>query len=107
MENLIGKTIQANYFRGAEAVGGHITFDATGFVFRSHSLNIQTGETRINYDEIVSISKRNTLGLVPNGLSVFTRSGFEHKFVVYHRSSIMDFLNSRIIAAGPTPPPLP
>lgn len=64
--------------------------------FRSHSLNIQTGETRILYADIVRISKRNTLGIVPNGISVFDRNGFEHKFVINRREQVIQFLQSKL-----------
>ena len=93
MKNYIGQSILANYFRGAEAVGGKIHFDEYGMTFRSHAFNFQTGDTRIDYRDIASVGTRNTLGLVPNGLSVFTKDGFEHKFVIYHRKAVIEFLN--------------
>lgn len=96
MNDYTNSKIAANYFRGPEAVGGHIFFDENGMTFKSHSFNIQTGETRILYADIVKISKRNTLGLVPNGISVFDKSGFEHKFVIYHREQIIQYLQSRM-----------
>lgn len=94
MKNYIEGKIAANYFRGAEAVGGKIYFDENGFVFKSHALNIQCGETRIEYSDIISISKRNMLGIVPNGLSLFTKDNFEHKFVINSRNNIIEFLKS-------------
>lgn len=97
MKDYIGKTVKANYYRGIEAVGGHIHFDKTGLVFNSHGANIQTGETRIEYKDINSVNKRNTLGFVPNGISIFTNDKVQHKLVVYNRSSILEFLE-RIIS---------
>ena len=96
MKNYIGQEIAANYFRGSEAVGGKIYFDEKGLEFQSHALNIQRGNTRIEYADITNLSKRNTLGIVPNGISVFTKDGFEHKFVINNRSSVLEFLQSRI-----------
>ena len=96
MKKYLNSSIPANYFRGIEAVGGRLYFDETGMTFRSHNWNIQTGETRIEYRDIQSFSKRNTLGLVPNGLAVFTKDGFEHKFVIFHRKDVMQFLEGRI-----------
>lgn len=95
MKDYIGKSIAANYFRGPEAVGGKITFEEKGLTFKSHAFNIQRGETRIGYDQISSIEKRNTLGLVPNGISVFTKDGMEHKFVINGRKNVIEFLKSR------------
>lgn len=97
MKNYIGDSIAANYFRGIEAVGGHIKFDETGLIFKSHSLNIQTGNTRIDYSQIVRIAKRNTLKIVPNGISVFTKDNFEHKFVINNRKSVIEFLQSKLL----------
>lgn len=93
-KNYIGSSILANYFRGMEAVGGKLYFYEDGMVFKSHALNIQTGETMIPYNQIVRIGKRNTLGIVPNGMSVFTREGIEHKFVINHRKNVIGFLNA-------------
>lgn len=95
MKDYIGTNIAANYFKGPEAVGGKIYFCQTCLVFKSHALNIQTGEQRIEYSEIIMISKRNTLGIVPNGISIFTKDGFEHKFVVNKRNDVMEFLESK------------
>lgn len=97
MKDLVGTTSPANYFRGPEAVGGKIFFAQEALTFHSHALNIQTGDTTIRYSDIVLVKPRNTLGIVPNGISVFTRDGFEHKFVVYHRSTIIAFLMSKMI----------
>lgn len=96
MKNYVGSSIDANYFRGIEAVGGKIFFDETGFVFKSHSINIQSGETRIDYSQIVSVRTRNTLGLVPNGISVLTKDNKKHKFVINNRKTVIEFLTSRL-----------
>lgn len=97
MKDYIGNNIFANYFRGIEAVGGKIYFDEMGLTFKPHALNIQKGETRIEYSQIVKVTKRNTLGIVPNGISIFTNDNFEHKFVIYHRNSVIEFLQSRLV----------
>lgn len=95
-ENYVNEKIGANYMRGKEAVGGWINFDENGLTFKSHAVNIQTGETRIEYAAIQDIKKRNTLGIVPNGISVYTNDGFEHKFVIHDREQVIEFLKSRI-----------
>lgn len=92
--NYIGKAVFANYFRGSEAVGGKIYFDDAGLTFKSHKFNFQRGETRIEYNRIRGVSKVKTLGLVPNGILIFTKDGSEHQFVVYNREKIIDFLRS-------------
>ena len=89
------KSISANYFRGMEAVGGKIYFDEKGITFKSHSFNIQTGNIRIEYMSIDYVEKRNTLGIVPNGMLIVTKDGIEHKFVISHRKEIIEYIQSK------------
>ncbi len=96
MKDYTGQSIAANYFKRIEAVGGKLFFDETGMTFKSHAINIQSGETRIQYDQISRISKRNTLGIVPNGMLIFTKDGFEHKFVINHREDVIAFLMNKL-----------
>lgn len=95
-ENNLNEKIAANYMRGKEAVGGWIYFDENGLTFKSHAVNLQTGETRIEYADIRDVKKRNTLGIVPNGISVYTNDDFEHKFVIHDREQVIEFLKSKI-----------
>lgn len=92
MVDYTNKKIMANYFRGAEAVGGHIFFDEYGLTFQSHAFNIQTGTTRIEYADMVNISKCNTLGVVPNGMLILDKNSVRHQFVIYSRSKVIEFL---------------
>jgi hypothetical protein len=39
---------------------------------------------------------RNTLGIVPNGMSVFVKDGQEFKFVVGNRKEIIAYIESKI-----------
>lgn len=87
--------VAANLFRGIEAVGGHLYFEENEMVFKSHAVNIQTGETHIPYVNISDIKKCNTLGIVPNGILVTTRDGMKYKFVVWGRNGILSFINDR------------
>lgn len=89
------KSIAANYFMDFEAVGGKIYFDEHGFTFKPHALNIQTGDTRIEYKNISTIQKSNTLGIVPNGMLVFTKDGMKHRFVINNRKKVIEFLESK------------
>lgn len=41
------------------------------------------------------LGERNTLGIVQNGIFVFTESGFGHKFAVYGREEIMEFITAK------------
>lgn len=93
----VNEKIGANYMRGKEAVGGWINFDEKGLTFKSHPINIQTGETRIEYADIREVKKRKSWGIVPNGISVYTNDNFEHKFVIHNREQVIEFLKSKII----------
>ena len=87
--------VAANLFRGPEAVGGHLFFDENEMVFTSHALNIQTGETRIAYADIAAVEKRNTLGLVPNGICVRTKDFAAFNFVLWNRKEIIPFIKEK------------
>ncbi|MFI3261648.1 MAG: zinc-ribbon domain-containing protein [Rikenellaceae bacterium] len=82
----------ANLFRNSESVGGRIFFYSNRLLFKSHSINIQTGETTIYYKDIKSLHKVNTLGLVPNGMLVKLHNGMEHQFVVWGRTKLIEFI---------------
>ncbi|URN93783.1 MAG: GRAM domain-containing protein [Candidatus Pristimantibacillus lignocellulolyticus] len=86
----------ANLFRGIESVGGKLKISDGSLLFTSHALNIQQGSTEIIIDQITSIKKRNTLGIVPNGMLITTRDGVEYKFVVWNRQRIIEFINKRL-----------
>jgi hypothetical protein len=87
--------IAANLIKGREAVGGHLLFEETFMAFESHMINIQAGSLTIFYRDIQSVAPRKTLGIVPNGISVITKSGQEYKFVVNKRDDIMCLIKSK------------
>ncbi|MBQ3490464.1 MAG: hypothetical protein IJA86_07735 [Clostridia bacterium] len=95
MKDYRGKSVLANYYRGIEAVGGKLLFDASGMTFQSHAFNVQIGEIRIEYRDIMKAQVRGSL----TGISVFTKDSVEHKFVVYHRTDVIDFLNRMAVYA--------
>ena len=73
-----------------------IYFYEDRLVFKSHAFNIQRGVTEIKYKDISEVKKRMTMFFVPNGIGITTKNGFCHKFVVYERDIIIEFLNSKI-----------
>ena len=89
------KIIAANLFRGSEAVGWRLHFEENAMIFKSHALNIQTGETTIAYKDIVDVQKKNTLGLVPNGMVVTLNDGTKHQFVIWHRVEVIAFIKEK------------
>jgi hypothetical protein len=82
----------ANMFRGMEAVGGRIKITNKKVVFKSHALNIQKITEEIPLNNIESVTKRNTLGIIPNGMSVKLKSGIEYKFVVSGREKLISLI---------------
>ena len=89
IENVDGKTIirsgGANHVVNFEAVGGKLYLLTDKLQFQSHSFNIQNHGQIINLKEIKEVSFYNTLGLIPNGLSITTMDGKTEKFVVNGR----------------------
>ncbi len=86
--------VNANLFRGIESVGGKLKITDKRLHFRSHSFNIQTGETEIPLSEIAQVIKVNTLGVVPNGLLVKLKRGKNYQFVVSQRNRVYDMVIS-------------
>jgi hypothetical protein len=79
----------ANLWRGAEGVGGRLTLTRTTLKFRAHAVNLQTEPLDIALSDIGETRKYNNAGFIPNGLAVTTRSGVEHRFVVFRRERII------------------
>jgi len=63
----------ANLFRGKEAVGGWLYLTANCLIFKSHKINLHTGETTILLTDIEELDVKDTLGFVKNGLVVKTK----------------------------------
>ena len=91
----VEQSVAANYFKGIEYIGGKLQFLENEMVFTSHALNFQTGSISIPYNYVSHVEKRNTLFIVPNGISVFTLDGAKHKFVVWNRGEIISFIQSK------------
>lgn len=75
----------ANHFKGKEAVGGFLYLTKDELIFKSHNLNFQSHETRIEIRHIENIKKVNTLGLIPNGMMIVSNDGICDRFVVNNR----------------------
>ncbi len=92
-EYIVKERIPANLFRSIEAVGGRLTITNERLLFTPHMINIQTEPVEINMADIVGVEKRNTIGLVPNGIKIINRYGSEFKFVVYKRAQLIELIN--------------
>lgn len=89
IENYNGKPVVhsggANHFKNGEAVGGKLYLLPDKLQFQSHGFNIQNHGQVIDIEQISDVRFFNTLGLIPNGLSITTVSGQTEKFVVNNR----------------------
>lgn len=88
-ETLIRKGA-ANHFAGIEAVGGKLHLTSKRLIFESHPLNMQNHILIIELGDILLLGKRNTLGIVPNGMFIECRNGYTEKFVVNGRKKWME-----------------
>lgn len=88
--------VAANLFVGIEGVGGKLKITNQRIHFNSHKLNIQTGTLDIPLSQIAQAKKRNTFGLVPNGMSIITKTGQEFKLVVWKRDRLINCINSMV-----------
>ena len=86
----------ANYYRGLEAVGGKIYFDDRGLNFIPHKVNFHKEEMRINFSEIRAAEPSKKLGIVPNGLTIYTKDDKQHKFVVGSSKKIAEYIRKNI-----------
>lgn len=86
----------ANLFRGIESVGGKLFLTNKKIIFKSHKLNIQTGQTDIDYSDILEVIPRKTGGIIDNGIRIKTRKGVEYDVVVNERDKWIAILNSKI-----------
>jgi hypothetical protein len=87
---------QANLFRGMEAVGGWLTITTERITFKPHKINIQKEPLELFINEILKIEKRNTLGIVPNGIKLTLKTGTVFNFVIWKRNKLIKFINETI-----------
>ena len=86
----------ANLFRGMEGVGGKIFLTNKKVIFKSHKINIQKGQTDIEYENITEIIARKTAKLINNGIRIKMRNGKEFDFVVNEREKWIEKLNEKL-----------
>lgn len=86
----------ANLFRGIEGVGGKIFLTNNRLIFKSHQLNIQKGQTNIDYQNIHEVLKRKTAKVVDNGFRIVTKDAKTYDFVVNEREVWLDEIGGRL-----------
>ena len=93
---IIDLAVNANHFKGLEAVGGKLYVTNQRIIFKSHSLNIQNHQSTFNYAEIVSLERYKTLGLVNNGLQINFNQNQSEKFVVDKIEDVISSIEQKI-----------
>lgn len=86
----------ANLFCGIESVGGKLFLTNKNVIFKSHKLNIQKGQTNIDYHHITEVNKRKTANLINNGIRIKTNNGKEYDLVVHDREKWIEKLKEKI-----------
>lgn len=95
MKDLVNKAVTANYLQGMQTLTGKLYFYEDGFSFKADSVNGVIDKGKILYRTVTAVNKRNTLGLIPNGLSVLLDNKDELIFVLNGRNTVRDFLLSK------------
>lgn len=88
--------VAANLFRGIEGVGGRLKITTKYVKFEPHAINFQKIPTEIPLYDVASVTKRNSLGIVPNGILITTKSGVEYKFVVNGREKLILLIEAHL-----------
>ena len=83
----------ANYIRNIEAVGGNIEITDKSILFESHKINVQSGAISIPLEHISHYKLGNSLGFIPNRITIITNKGVQYKFVVSKRKEIIRILD--------------
>ena len=85
-----------NLFRGIEAVGVKLFLTNKKVIFKSHKINIQSGQTNIEYKNMTEIITRKTAKLADNGIRITTNNGETFDFVVTERDNWIKKLNEKL-----------
>jgi hypothetical protein len=88
--------VAANFFRGIEGVGGRLKITSHRVLFEANEINLQEQPGEILLSDIAEVSKRNTMGIIPNGLLIRTKVNAIYKFVVWRRGKLIELINSRL-----------
>ncbi len=92
MKDLINTTVRANQLIGISTYTGEILFLEKGFVFKAKGVNSNIVREITEYKNIASVTKRNILGLIPNGIIIKLKDNQSCKFVVEKRRDVISFL---------------
>lgn len=87
-ESLI-KEYGANLFKGKEGVGGKVALTDKSVIFKSHKVNIQTGETIIDIQDITGFEIKNRIFNLLNNQITLTTAIDNYKFIIQERDDFI------------------
>ncbi|SEI79916.1 GRAM domain-containing protein [Cyclobacterium xiamenense] len=93
----IQREAPATLFKGMEGVGGKLFLTNKKLIFKSHALNIQKGQTDIDYKTISGVEKREARKRGYPGIRVHTKAGREYQIVVEEAEDLIADLSKRIV----------
>jgi hypothetical protein len=88
----------ANHFASGEAAGGWMYMTDHRLLFVSHAMNANAHTLSIPAGDIVTATKGNTFGLIPNQLAITLGNGRTEKFVVFGAKEWATLIGERFIA---------
>lgn len=92
----IKKEGPATLYKGLEGVGGKLFLTDKRVIFKSHQLNIQRGQTDIDYSLISGVEKRIMKKWGNARIVILTKDGMEYQLVVYEPKQWKAEINERI-----------
>jgi hypothetical protein len=90
-ETLI-KEYGANLYRGKEGVGGKIALTNKSVIFKSHKVNIQTGETLIPIQDISGFKVKNRIFKLLNNEITLSTTNKDYRFIIQEREEFVEEL---------------
>lgn len=100
MKDYTDKSINANQIIGISTLTGKLYFYEDGYVFKAQSVNGVISNPKIEYKDIKGVTGRNTLGIIPNGISIKMKDGQILNYVVTRRKEIIEFLTRKTETFG-------
>lgn len=86
------KEYGANLYRGKEGVGGKIALTNKSVIFKSHQVNIQTGETLIPIQDISGFKINNRIFNFLNNELILITTEKDYRFIIQGRDELMEEL---------------
>ncbi len=87
---------QAYHFIGSESVGGWLFLTDKSLIFISHRYNLQRHAMEIPLENIKQITKKRTLNIAQNSMTIKTKGGKSTKLVVNQSKKWLKHINDNM-----------